>query len=91
MPAARYIRTLTPEEVQALRQLYRKTDNADLRTRCQMILLSSQGRSVAEIAQLTFFEEDTVLYWIDRYEADQLAGLEERPRSGRPPKSGRRM
>ncbi len=91
MPVARYIRTLAPEEVQALRQLYRKTDNADLRTRCQMILLSSQGRSVAEIAQLTFFEEDAVLYWIDRYETDQLAGLEDRPRSGRPPKSGRRV
>jgi transposase len=56
-----------------------------------MILLSSQGRSVAEIAQLTFFEEDAVLYWIDRYEAEQLVGLEDRPRSGRPPKSGRRV
>jgi transposase len=91
MPAARYVRSLAPEEAQALRHLYRKTDNADLRTRCQMILLSSQGRSVAEIAQLTFFEEDAVLYWIDRYEAENVAGLEDRPRAGRPPKSGRRV
>jgi transposase len=56
-----------------------------------MILLSAQGHSVAEIADLTFFGEDTVLYWIDRYEAENLNGLEDRPRSGRPSKSKRRM
>lgn len=33
------------------------------------------------------FEEDTVLYWFDRYEAEKLKGLEDRPRRGRPPKS----
>lgn len=87
MPAARTIRTLTETEKQDLRKLYRQTDQADLRTRCQMILLSSEGYSVAEIARLTFFEEDSVLYWFDRYEAEQLKGLEDRPRSGRPPKS----
>jgi transposase len=87
MPAARTIRTLTEAEKQDLRQLYRQTDQADLRTRCQMILLSAEGYSVAEIASLTFFEEDSVLYWFDRYEAENLVGLEDRPRSGRPPKS----
>jgi transposase len=52
-----------------------------------MILLSAEGYSVANIARLTFFEEDSVLYWFDRYEAEKLTGLEDRPRSGRPPKS----
>jgi transposase len=51
-----------------------------------MILLSAQGRSVAEIAELTFFDQDTVLFWFDRYEADGLDGLRDHPRSGRPPK-----
>jgi transposase len=87
MPAARYVRSLTEPELATLKQLYRKTGNADLRSRCQMILLSAQGHSVPEIAQLTFFEEDTVLYWLDRYEAHNLKGLEDRPRAGRPPKS----
>jgi len=87
MPAGRSIRTLTETEKLALRKLYRLTDKADLRTRCQMILLSAEGYSVAEIARLTFFEEDSVLYWFDRYEAENLTGLEDRPRSGRPPKS----
>lgn len=87
MPAPRSIRKLTQEEEQALRQLYRRTDAAEIRTRCQMLLLSAQGHSVAEIARLTFYEEDTVLYWFDRYEAENLAGLEDRPGRGRPPKS----
>lgn len=87
MPAARTIRTLTEAEKQDLRKLYRQTNQADLRTRCQMILLSAEGYSVAEIASSTFFEEDSVLYWFDRYEAENLVGLEDRPRSGRPPKS----
>jgi hypothetical protein len=84
MPAPRYIRTLTDEETHALRGLYRQTADADIRTRCQMILLSAQGHSVAEI-----FEEDTVLYWLNRYEAENWPGLEDRPRQGRPPKTGR--
>jgi transposase len=88
MPAARYLRSLTDAEQKALKQLYRQTNNADLRTRCQMILLSAQGYSVAEIAKLTFFEEDAVLYWFDRYEQESLSGLEDRPRPGRPRKSG---
>ena len=66
MPATRYIRALTDAEQKALKQFYRQTDKADLRTRCQMILLSAQGYSTADIAKLTFFEEDTVLYWFDR-------------------------
>jgi transposase len=51
-----------------------------------MILLSAQGHGAAEIARLTFFDQDTVLFWFDRYEADGLDGLQDRPRSGRPPK-----
>jgi len=86
MRAGRYVRSLKDSELDALRQLYRQTGQADLRTRCQMILLSAQGHGVAEIAQLTFFDQDSVLYWFNRYEAEGLAGLEDRPKSGRPPK-----
>lgn len=88
MPPARYIR-LMPSQDAALRDLYRRTGNADVRSRCQMILLSAQGHSTVEIARLTFFDQDTVLFWFDRYEADGLDGLEDRPRSGRPPKMTR--
>ena len=88
MPPARYIR-LSPTEVSALETLYRHTKDADLRTRCQMVLLSAQEYSVTDISKLTLFDQDTVLFWFTRYEADGLAGLEDRPHPGRPPKSGR--
>jgi transposase len=90
MPPARYI-CLSPTAVETLERLYRQTKDADVRTRCQMILLSGRGRSAAEIAELTLFDQDTVLYWFDRYEADGLPGLEDRPRPGRPPKSRLRL
>ena len=87
MPEARYVRSLSKVEQKALQELYRRTQNADVRTRCQMILLSVQEYSVSKIAELTFFNEDTILYWFDRYEQDGLVGLEDRPRTGRRPKS----
>ena len=87
MPEARYVRSLSSGEEKALRELYRRTKDADLRTRCQMILLSAQEYAVSEISELTLFNEDSVLYWLDRYERQGLSGLEDRPRSGRPPKS----
>lgn len=90
MPPARYVHHLEPPERERLERRYRETAQADLRTRCQMILLSAESYSVAQIAQVTFYDQDTVLYWLDRYEAEGLDGLEDRPRSGRPPKSGRR-
>jgi hypothetical protein len=87
MPAARYVRSLSEAESKALRELYRQTGNADVRTRCQMVLLSAQEYPVSEIADLTLFNEDSVLYWLDRYESQGLSGLEDRPRTGRRPKS----
>jgi transposase len=87
MPGARYVRGLSKVEQKALRELYRQTDKADVRTRCQMILLSSEEYTVSKIAELTLFNEDSILYWFDRYEQDGLVGLEDRPRSGRRPKS----
>jgi transposase len=87
MPEARYVRSLSNAEEKALRELYRQTQNADVRTRCQMILLSAQEYGVSKIAELTLFNEDSVLYWLDRYESEGLQGLEDRPRRGRRPKS----
>jgi len=78
---------LNEQEREALRQLYRQTKDADLRSRCQMLLLSADGHRVGEIAELTLFYENSVLFWFDRYEAEGLDGLEDRPKSGRPPKS----
>lgn len=83
----RHVRSLSTEEHETLRSLYRQTDDADLRTRTQMILLSAQGWSPGQIGAATFYNEDTVLFWIERFESHHLEGLKDRPRSGRPAKS----
>jgi len=87
MRPRRYIRQVSDQDRAALQQLYRQTKDVDVRSRCQMILLSADGHSVSEIARLTLFDENSVLFWFDRYEAGGLDGLEDRPKSGRPPKS----
>ena len=86
MAAPRFVRSLAASEVSALQARYRTTHDADERSRCQMVLLSARGMTVPEIADLTLFDDDTVLYWLDRYQADGRAGLATKPRSGRPPK-----
>jgi hypothetical protein len=61
MPAPRFIRPLTTAEETALQERYRTTSDADERSRCQMILFSARGKTVPEIADLTLFDDDTVL------------------------------
>jgi hypothetical protein len=53
----------------------------------QMLRFSARGQTVPEIADLTLCDDDTVLYWLKRYEAEVSAGLATKPHSGRPPKS----
>jgi transposase len=87
LPAPRRVRELSEADLAELDRVYRTTNSADIRTRCHVVLLSSEGYSTPQVAHLVRFSEDTVLYWVDRYAAEGVAGLEDRPRSGRPPKS----
>jgi transposase len=60
-----------------------------------MILLSAQGFSPAQIADLLHYEPHTVRRWIHRWRAEGVAGLADRPRQGRPrlgsPQLGQRI
>jgi transposase len=78
---------LRDEQRAGLLQSYRTTHDANLRSRCQIILLFDQGLSAEEIATITFFDHNTVLFWRRRFEEQDLGGLLDRPRSGRPSKS----
>ena len=78
------VHTLSDEEIQVLEQLHRETDVADVRSRCDMILWSNGGLSPPQIARLVRFSRHTVVRYIKRYEAEGLAGLFTKPRSGRP-------
>lgn len=65
--------------------LYRQTRDAKVRTRAQMVLLSSeQGLTVQEIAGIVRESASTVLRSLKRYSAEGVSGLYGQPRSGRP-------
>jgi transposase len=59
--------------------------------RLLMILLSLRGLTAAEIASLLDYDPHTVRRWIDRYNHEGVAGLEDRPRSGAPRLGGCRL
>jgi transposase len=50
-----------------------------------MVLLSHDGYSVEEIAKITWRSDDTVRYWLHRFQQGGCSGLLEAPHSGRPP------
>jgi transposase len=61
--------------------------------RAHMILLAAEGRSNDDIAAALSIGRDVVSLWRKRFFQERLAGLDERPRSGRPrvfPPRGRR-
>jgi transposase len=60
-------------------------------TRTVMILLSLHGLTPAQIAALLDCHPATVRRWISRFNDEGLAGLADRPRSGRPRLGGRRL
>ncbi|SRR6266487_314840 len=52
--------------------------------RLVMILLSQQGWTATQIADLLGYDPCTVRCWIHRYQRHGTGGLADRPRSGRP-------
>ena len=53
--------------------------------RARMILLAAEGQSNDQIAAALSVGRDVVSLWRKRFFHQRLAGLEERPRPGRPP------
>ena len=82
----KYVHPLTEDEVEALQDQHRRTKAASVRSRCEMILLSNEGLSPPQIAGRVRMSDRSVRRTIDRYEADGLAGLNNKAIPGRPPR-----
>lgn len=78
-----YVRDLSEAERLLLKQQARRAVGR-VADRIRMVLLSSRGYSVPEIARIFECDEATVREWIRRFEAEGLPGLKDRPREGRP-------
>ena len=89
-----YVVTLSRHEREVLEGRARKYTLPYFQVvRAHMILLAAEGRSNDQIAAALSVGRDVVSLWRKRFFYERVAGLEERPRSGRPrafPPSGRR-
>ena len=63
---------------------YRNGKSHAFRTRCQMVLLKSEGRKSEEIASFLGFCQQAVNNWLKRYKAEGINGLLVRMGRGRP-------
>lgn len=81
----RFVRPLTDEEIAKLEAM-RRSAVGRVSQRAQMLLLSNKRRCIADIARTFDASENTIRQWIVRFETEGIDCLDDRPRSGRPPK-----
>ena len=89
-----YVITLSPEERRVLEARVRQyTLSYRDMVRSKLVLLAAEGLENREIGERLDMPRPVVSKWRKRFFRERLAGLEERPRRGRPsafPPSGRR-
>ena len=76
---------LDADQRRTLKQLTRRAVGR-VALRAQMVLLSSRGYTVPQIAAIFEVGEDVVRTWLHRFQHDGPDGLADRPRPGRPPR-----
>ena len=80
------VRTLSAEERAELTRMARsRTLCAGRVKRAQLVLLVAEGRKAGEIGEGLRLHAKTARFWLKRFNAHGLAGLEESERPGRPP------
>ena len=57
---------------------------AGLAQRARIVLLAADGVPLEQIARRLDVDRNVVRRWVDRYRAEDLDGLRDRPRPGRP-------
>src|SRR5437867_13174635 len=66
-----------------------RTMEARLVERARIVLGCLEGKPVSAVADSLNVRPNTVIDWRRRFEAEGIAGLPDRPRSGKPPHIGR--
>jgi hypothetical protein len=73
----------TEEQIKALDEQYRQSQDGRLRQRAPIGLLAAeQGRVAAHIGGIVGLNEESVRRWLKRYEAAGIEGLNADPRPG---------
>src|SRR4051794_17708448 len=80
------LRSMTPEEQQALDELLRsRPAPVRLVERARIVRAAADGQSAPTIAAAVGCSRPTVYAWVRRFNEQGIAGLQERHRAGRPP------
>lgn len=81
------LRALSEEEAKIIKKWSQSRTEAARRVeRARIILLAHEGQSVPQIAQTLGVSQKMVRQWLKRFAEWGLAGLEDTPRSGAPPR-----
>lgn len=81
--------TIVPHHsIEELFQMARRERRSPVSSRIRLVAMAQQGHSSATIAGLTGESSRTVERWVRRYNQAGIESLDDRPRSGRPPKLG---
>jgi transposase len=82
----KFVKPLTAEQREQLGAIMKSSAPQRTRMRAHAVLLSERRYSLEQIADIYQVDRDRVSQWLEWWEAEQVAGLDDDPRSGRPPK-----
>lgn len=82
----KFVKPLTTTQREHLSALMKSAAPQRTRMRAHAVLLSERRYSLEQIADIYQVDRDRVSQWLEWWEAEHLAGLDDGPRSGRPPK-----
>jgi len=78
---------LKPEALQQIEQAIQSAPEPEVRQRAIALRLLHLGQSPDQVAQVVLVTANTIYDWHKRWREEGLAGLRDRPRSGRPNKA----
>lgn len=82
----KFVKPLTPAQREQLQAIMKSSAPQRTRMRAHAVLLSERRYSLDQIADVYQVDRDRVSQWLEWWEAEHLDGLDDDPRSGRPPK-----
>jgi transposase len=82
----KFVKPLTTAQREQLQAIMKSAAPQRTRMRAHAVLLSERRYSLDQIADIYQVDRDRVSQWLEWWEAEHLDGLDDDPRSGRPPK-----
>jgi len=82
--ATRFVKALNSKQENELAKLMAEYPTRREWIRAHSIKLSAKGYSIDQIAEIHEIDRDTVVIWLNNWEASGIAGLKDKPIMGRP-------